>query len=494
MPRRREFLKFLAVSPWLKPLSGYAHLPQTVRSAAQGAGHLTELDYIRRTPGYFDSPWPVECGGSRRQKIAGTPGLNIRPNEMLSSTTRNVGGWTVMFVRRGPGELYLTCGAGRRAGEPRFQRREDNSAGWVERVDPITLATIDRSPDLPSGGWIWCGAIVVHANGDLYNLNGRFVHRLDRACKVVVERALPVDGPHNGLLILPDGNLLVRNLPYRPAGDGSTELGVLGVSQMSWIVLEPERLQVVDEFFYGTPTMGRFSADTNDGVTHVYFTTPTEVGRLIYADGRLSLDPDWKGSYAVAEGQSDAWDSTVGAGSVWFMDMGRGGTASQRAFRFSIANPADRDVIDVIGKPGARNPGPPLFEPVRKVLVHYDSNGEQVVAHRYHGPGQLELLWERNFLNNVQMMCWADTGELVVEDAPAPPDDGGVSADLVVLDIETGQERGRAPIGMGRTGGMFCCPGFGRDVYVCGGTGGGLGDEGRTRVYGIARVYVDDTA
>ncbi len=375
MPHRREFLKFLAVSPLLTDFSAFAQLPQAFRSFSQSDAHLTDLDHIRRAPGYFDSPWPVECGGSRRQKISSTPGPNIQPNERLSSTTRDIGGWAVMFVRRGPGELYLTCGAGRANGA------RGNSAGWVERVDPITLATIDRSPDLPSGGWIWCGAIVIHANGDLYNLNGRFVHRLDPACNVVAERELPVDGGHNGLLILPDGNLLTRNLPPRP---------FRATDRMSWIVLEPEGLEIVDEFSYDIPCMGRFSADTNDGVTHVYFTSATEIGRLIYVDGSLSLDPDWKGSYAVADGQSDAWDSTVGAGSVWFMDMGRGGTASQRAFRFSVDDAADRDVIDVIGTPGADNSGPPLFDPVRKVLVHYDSNAGQVAPPEHSNAGGAE--------------------------------------------------------------------------------------------------------
>jgi hypothetical protein len=213
---------------------------------------------------------------------------------------------------------------------------------------------------------------------------------------------------------------------------------------------------------------------------------------LIYAEGRLSLDPDWRGSYDVADGQGDAWDSTVGAGSVWFMDMGAymgAGTASQRAFRFSVDNAADRDVIDVIGRPGGFNGAPPLFDPVRNVLVHYEANAGQVAAHRYHGPGNLELLWRHDLRNYVQMMCWADTGELVVEDAPARPNPARAITDLVVLDIETGHERGRVPIGMGRSGGMFCCPGFGRDFYVCGGTGGGLPGDGNT-----ARVYVDDNA
>ena len=32
--------------------------------------------------------------------------------------------------------------------------------------------------DLPSGGWLWCGAIVAHRNGDLYAVNGRYFSAL----------------------------------------------------------------------------------------------------------------------------------------------------------------------------------------------------------------------------------------------------------------------------------------------------------------------------
>ena len=46
--------------------------------------------------------------------------------------------------------------------------------------------------------------------------------------------------------------------------------------------------------------------------------------RLRYADGALSLDEGWGGSYAV-EGadQSAGWDTCLGSGSLWMMDMGR---------------------------------------------------------------------------------------------------------------------------------------------------------------------------
>ena len=36
------------------------------------------LDSANKIPGYFDSPWPSECGGPRRQKIPRSKGLNVQ--------------------------------------------------------------------------------------------------------------------------------------------------------------------------------------------------------------------------------------------------------------------------------------------------------------------------------------------------------------------------------------------------------------------------------
>ena len=83
----------------------------------------TQLDYlVQNKPGYFPGgAWPAECGGPRRQKLVPTacPSLALRParGERLRSTTRRSGGWAVMFIQRGPGELYLQCGAGLRPSE-----------------------------------------------------------------------------------------------------------------------------------------------------------------------------------------------------------------------------------------------------------------------------------------------------------------------------------------------------------------------------------------
>ena len=167
--------------------------------------------------------------------------------------------------------------------------------------------------------------------------------------------------------------------------------------------------------------------------------------RLRYANGALSLDEGWGGSYAVAGvDQSAGWDTCLGSGSLWMMDMGRPpnwgmnravaavavglktlgsfgvpgmkrlgnsalgaamgmATGPQHAFRFTIDDPAERDVVDAIGTPNAFNPGPPLYDPVRQILVHYDTIGRQVAAHAYGGPGVLDLLWTLPFCNTVQV-------------------------------------------------------------------------------------------
>ncbi len=179
---------------------------------------MSGLDRSGAMPGYFPSAWPAECGGPRRQKGVSTPGLDLKPRERLASTIRDMGGWSVMLVQRGPGELFVQGGAGLGRGEraPHF-RASGDSAGWLERIDPVTLETLARSPDLPSGGHLWCGAVVVHQNGDLYVTNGRYCHRLDEGCRVRAERELPVDAPYNGLLILSDGNLLMKSLGHDPA-------------------------------------------------------------------------------------------------------------------------------------------------------------------------------------------------------------------------------------------------------------------------------------
>ena len=154
---------------------------------------ITPLDRAAPLPGYYPSPWPVECGGNRRQKAA-AGGLHARGAEAQVTTSIN-GRWNVMAVRRGEGELYLGGTMPAFTGPPPF--------GWLQKLDPETLDVLAETPELPCGEHVWCGAIAAHQNGDIIKVNGCYMHRLSPDCQVVAERKLPVDQAHNGLLILP---------------------------------------------------------------------------------------------------------------------------------------------------------------------------------------------------------------------------------------------------------------------------------------------------
>ena len=88
-----------------------------------------QLDREDSNPGYWPSPWPVECGGNRRQKGA-TGRLDARTGTS-EVVTRHNGRWNVMMIRRDPGEWYVGGTMAAFTGPPPF--------GWVERVDPVTL-------------------------------------------------------------------------------------------------------------------------------------------------------------------------------------------------------------------------------------------------------------------------------------------------------------------------------------------------------------------
>ena len=422
---------------------------------------MTELDRSSTMPGYYPSAWPCECGGPRRQKTAAGPGLNLQPGDQLKATTRRLDDrWPVMFVQRDAGELYLQGGA------LPFQNEE--SYGWLEKVDPITLEPIVQSGKLPSGGHNWCGAVVVHENGDLYVTNGRYCHRLSADCDVVAERELPRDGGYNGLLILSDGNLIMKDIQLSEPSHFS--------------VLEPEKLEEVDRLQFPENSVGRISVDRTADGEFVYATSDTKVYRLAYADGKLELDDGWMASYDVpGDDQSFAWDTCMGEDNVWFMDMGAASgalamlrarpigtapisspptaTGPQHVFRVSTIDPNDRDTLTPFGLPNGGIIAPPLYEQENHVLVAYDSNNGKLGAWRYAGPGDLDELWVRDVKNYMQPLLFAETKELIVDDAQA---DGDY---VTVLDLETGEERGRVHSGAPLLTGMFFCPGWNRDVY-----------------------------
>lgn len=412
----------------------------------------TARDAAGPIAGLWDSPWPAEDGGPRRQLVPRAPGLAMRPGERLVATTRGAFVANMVVLRR-PGEVYLQ-------GSTSFA--PDDAATFVERIDPATLEPIVRSPDLDMGGAWWPGGIVAHRNGFLYVTQGTWCHKLDAGCAIVASRRLPRPQAYNSLLVLSDGNLVMKNM----VRDGS--------ACSAFVVLEPERLEPVGpEVEIPEASIARISKDVDAGGDVVYVVGDHTVFRLCWADGRLALD-DWRVRYIVApETQSYGWDPVIAGGHAWFLDNGDNVFAQSFAggglksgpihlVRVSLADARDWELFAPFGAPHGTVANPPAYDPDRRIAVAYDSGNARLAAFRFDAPGRFTRLWEHAFGAGNHFLLYPDTGEVVVNDHRAE-----TGEQVVVLDLERGVEKGRVAIDSPVQSVVFQAPGFGRDLYTC---------------------------
>ncbi|MEO0435340.1 MAG: hypothetical protein AAF098_00370 [Pseudomonadota bacterium] len=438
---------------------------------------MTALDYQIKLPGYYeDSICPFEYGGSRRQKHARSPGMAIGDDERLQSTIRIYppGNWPMGTFIAGDRLYSIGCSVP-------FQ--PDHSEGWIEEIDPITLEPKKSSPKLQTGGHNWCGGGAVLANGNIVVGFGRYLQILSLDLELLGEMELPVDHAHNGIIAFSDGMLVTRNL--------ETDSSKLS----HFTLIDPERLEVLQVLPFAASSVGRFSADEQTDCTHLYATTSTDIHRLIYRDRELMMDPDWKSSYSLAgEDQGFAWCNCVGDDSVWFMDMGNNAvvrhitqaypvgtkpldlsqrepinSAPVRLFRVSTKDSSCSDYLTPFNLPNGGHAASPLYVPEKQLVLVFDTSNGKTGVWRHNGPGDYEALWVKDLRNSNQPLYYPDTGEVVLDDVQ--PDQ---TVEAVVVDLETGREKGRVKTGTMFPAAMGFSPGFHRDVYSASGFHGAL--------------------
>jgi len=410
---------------------------------------------VTNLAGYWPSRWPGEDGGpARRQAPLSGAGLGLQPGEVLSVTSRMALAST-MVVLRDPGELYLLCHTG-----------GDAAVSWVEQIDPLTLETIRRSPDLP-GGPTWPGGLACHANGSIYVVFGNHAHRLSATLEVEASVELPRFRPYNSFVILPDGTIATKDFGGLRAG--SIEPDGLGASEL--LVLSPDDLSIRSRCELPEPSIARLSADGDD----IYVVGDTSLQRVRWDGSSLALDPDFRPLYRTIEGQTYGWDAVIDAGAAWFLDDGEGSNRFIGTFRGQGINTAplhlvrvdltsgDVSLTEICGLPGGLIANPPAIDPVRRIAVGYDSGNGVVAAFRFDEAGATTPLWSLQLNHAAHPLRFPDTGELVLCDHDAARG----TDQVVVVDIETGSELGRVDTGSPVQCVLFGAPGFERDFYVC---------------------------
>ena len=429
--------------------------------------------------GLWPSRWPAEDGGpARRQTVPGA--LGLRAGEELAVAAVRDAFATTMVVLREPGEVYAL----RHTIGPRPRR--DPAIAWVERIDPLTLEVLARSADL-DGGPFWPGGLAAHADGALHVVFGRHVHRLSADLDVRARRELAAPRPHNSFVVLHDGSLAVKDLDLETRAPATLS------------VLDPETLaDRAAPLRLPEPVIARLSAEGD----HLYVVGTTTAWRVVWDGSRLELDRGWSVPYHGGPEHGHGWDPVIAGGHVWLLDNGEhdysttmlgAGRArgAVRLHRIAVDDPDDREAVPVCGRPRGAVTDPPLYDARRHIALGYDSANGVVAAFR-HGD-TLQPLWQRELAHAAHMILFEDSGEVVLHHhrAPAfarsrlsralgrrssaPAQSAAVrrvlgrrSADeVVVLDVETGEERGRAAVPSMFQSVLFPAPGFGRDLYWC---------------------------
>ncbi len=352
-----------------------------------------------------------------------------------------------MVVLRDEGEAYLL----RHTSPP-------DAVSFVERFDPETLEVIGRSQDL-AGGPMWPGGMAAHADGSLHIIFGNHVHRLSADLVLEASATLPREAPYNSFVTLPGGQLVTKDFagpwPGRPDAVVPAEL----------LVLDPVTLEVLDSLVLSEPSVARLSAFGNE----IVVVGTDSLLSVDFVDGRLvQRGPGVR--YRTQPGQGYGWDAVLDGDLAFFLDDGEGSENYDGSFRDrGIAtvplrihrinrSTGEASSAEVCGLPGGLIANPPAFDHVRRILVGYDSGNGVVSAF---DADTLEKRWTISLDHACHPLSFTDTGEVLL----AHFDRAVGIEQVVIVDIETGEELGRADTPSLVQSPVFPAPGFSRDVY-----------------------------
>jgi hypothetical protein len=237
------------------------------------------------------------------------------------------------------------------------------------------------------------------------------------------------------------------------------------------VVLDPESLAIVARAVVPEPSIARLSADADD----VYLVGVNSLWRLRWSGGVLAIDEGFTAGYRTIAGQTYGWDAVIALGAAWFLDNGFGSQRYAGTFRGQGVNTAPLHLVrvdlatravsltEICGLPNGVVANPPLVDEARGIVVGYDSGNGVVAAFDVDADGATTLRWRRDQNHACHPLLFADSGEVVTSDH----DQAVMRDDIVVLDIETGEERVRVASGSPVQSVLFPAAGFDRDVYYC---------------------------
>lgn len=455
------------------------------------------MSQLAANAAYWPGAWPAEDAGPERlQAPRGEAGPSLADGESLLTLAVRQAPGAQMAVRRGPDEVFLLRSL--------FGRRvlRDPARTLVERIDPLTLEPTACSPELPAGPW-WAGGLAVMADGNITVVSGRWAHRLDGDdLDVIASRELPAPRPYNSFVALADGTVITK--------DFDQELSApCRVHALDGRTLA-DRCEPID---LGEPVIARLSADGGS----VFAVGRDRVHRLDWDGASLHRVDNWSPRYRTRDGQGHGWDPVIAGGRIWFLDQGRHrfrlsmrGSGLDRGHvslhAIDLSDQSNHFELAICGRSHGSITNPPLIDPSRGIAVGYDSAAGRVTAFGIPDDpaDRPEPIWQAKHHTAPHLLRFDDTGELVLFDHRAPWPLGtragstllaaglsdlmrrsgerrpGLEArlatrlageDVVIVDIGTGEEKGRTTMPVMGQSVAFPTAGGNRDLITANFTG-----------------------
>lgn len=337
---------------------------------------------------------------------------------------------------------------------------------WVERVDPSTLATIDRCEGIP-GGPAWPGGLAAHRDGALHVVFGNHLHRLSPELELEASATLPRHRPYNSFIVLSDGVIVTKDFGGRlPGADPSF------VAQPCQVLaIDPVSLSIIASVELPEPSIARLSADGHT----VYVVGDHSLFRLHWDGASLRLDEQFAPRYRVMEGQTYGWDAVIALGAAWFLDNGAGSENYAGTFRGQGISSAPLHLVridlesgevgltEICGLAGGMVANPPLIDEKRMIAIGFDSANGVLAAFDIDSDGSTSPRWTVEQNHGSHMILDPQSGLFL----SAHHDNERWMEQFVVRSVATGEEFVRLDSGSPVQSVVFPAPGAERRVYAC---------------------------
>jgi hypothetical protein len=289
---------------------------------------------------------------------------------------------------------------------------------------------------------------------------------------------------YNGMIVMPDGRIVAKKIERGPCTNTATPLAGLQCAIESGIpslmvVVDPDRLELLDTVDLGQVVLGRVTWGSTQGRDYIYVAGRDALTRYRYADGRLTLDPDW-GPVIYRTG---AQQPGTGAGILGefvvvqtnFLPSPEPMTVtavstlySEQVFR--IRPFADLGLPQNQGMPQSWIVSKAALDAENATVVTHDTAAHLMAALHFDPVDGFSVRWRHvlTSLNFSALTGDADRREIVISDF------GPAGEAVVWLNLRTGEERARSGILAGTPApGNIVTPGFGGRFYYIS-TGGEL--------------------